>query len=770
MFKKILIFVLVTTFIPFEMEAEWVTLVSNKSIPAAPSITIISDDLNSTVLKIELTGFDEKSFMSDNKSYKSIDLFSEIFSTDPGFPSLPYIATTLAIPDQCGLTVEVLETGMVQSFKDIYLPPSRVSWYEGKPETPYFENEAAYQSHEIFPAEYARLETPSVFRDFRVARLSVYPVRYLAATKELQVTTSITVRVNYGKGIVLNPKTTPKHAIAPSFAKLYRSFINNYQNALDKEYNGVENGRDVMLCIIPDEFTESFQVYADWKRQSGIDIHITKFSDIGANANNPDIIKNHISDAYYNWEFPPTYVLMVGDDGVFPKEIVEYPDYSFPNEDYFVEIDGDDYFPEMMVGRFTNQGDVRMQIMINKFLLYEKDPYITDTDWFKQGVCCSNNYYPSQVDTKRFAANVMIEDGGFTKVDTLMSDGDGWGSDCTVELNDIITAINDGRSYLNYRGEGWYYGWSASCYEFSTSDVSSINNGEKFPFVTSIGCGVAMFDCPGGNSFGEEWVEMGSLTNPRGAAAFIGPTSNTHTAYNNRIDRGIYVGMFQEGMDTPGEALLRGKLYMYHVFGNDYYTQYHYKVFCVLGDPSIHIWKDVPRAVNVSYPAVMPVGDNEIDFEVTFAATGQAVANAQVCVSDDQLFFTGFTDETGHVILNMTAETEQVLTVTVRGGNVVPYQGTLGVVQLEMLVEPLGEPVIVDIDGNIDGLLNPNENGFITYTLKNWGSQTINNVQANLTITNTDNVEIITTNPVNFGNLASGGSFTGNPFQFFILP
>ena len=49
--------------------------------------------------------------------------------------------------------------------------------------------------------------------------------------------------------------------------------------------------------------------------------------------------------------------------------------------------------------------------------------------------------------------------------------------------------------------------------------------------------------------------------------AFIGPTGNTHTAYNNNIDRGIYVGMFQEGLETPGQALLRGKLYMYNVFG-----------------------------------------------------------------------------------------------------------------------------------------------------------------------------------------------------------
>ncbi|MFZ4464311.1 MAG: C25 family peptidase propeptide domain-containing protein, partial [Bacteroidales bacterium] len=228
-----------TTLIPFKMEAEWVSLNSNKSTPAPPNITILSNDINSTVLKIEVSGFNMNPIISDNKSYNSVDLLSEIFTNNPGFPALPYIATTLIVPDQSGISVEVLETGLVQSFKDIYLPPSRASWFEGKPETAFLENEAAYKSSDVFPIEFASIESPSVFRDFRIARLSVFPVRYNAESRELLVTTSITVRVNFTKGMAVNPKMTPKRAIAPSFGKLYRSFLSNYQSVLNKEYNGV---------------------------------------------------------------------------------------------------------------------------------------------------------------------------------------------------------------------------------------------------------------------------------------------------------------------------------------------------------------------------------------------------------------------------------------------------------------------------------------------------------------------------------------------------
>nr|NQU93610.1 hypothetical protein [Bacteroidota bacterium] len=609
---------------------------------------------------------------------------------------------------------------------------------------------------------------PAIFRDFRIARVSFFPVRYVPAKKELQVVSSITVRINYGPGEVVNPKTTPQRGIAPSFAKLYRSFIFNYQRVLDRRYDGMDDAREVMLCIMPDEFPESFQIYADWKRQSGTDVHVTKFSDIGANSSNPDIIKNHIAEVYHEWEHPPTYVLIIGDNGIFPHKIVTYPSYSFPNEDYFVEIDGDDFFPEMMIGRFTNQGDYRMQVMINKFMLYEQNPYTAETDWFKKSVVCSNNAYASQVSTKRFTAAVMREDGGF-EVDTLMSDG-GWSGPCSMDLDDIINIVNEGRSYLNYRGEGWSSGWWASCYPFGTSDVSSLQNDQKFTFVTSIGCGVAMFTAGGGNCFGEEWVQLGSLTAPRGGCAFVGPTSNTHTTYNNKIDKGIYVGMFQEGMDTPGQALLRGKLYMYNVFGPDYYCEYHYKVYCILGDPSIHIWKDVPLAVTVDHESEITVGNTQLEITITHTASGQPVDSAIVCLAGNEIFTTAHSDASGKVYIDLTAEEPDTLTVTVRGGNVIPYQGTMVVIQAEEHIEPEGEPEIVDLDGNLDGLINPNEHCEVTFTLKNWGTINVNNIQGTLSLEDTTYAQVLSSSPVNFGNLAPDSSSTGSPFQFFVKP
>jgi hypothetical protein len=385
----------------------------------------------------------------------------------------------------------------------------------------------------------------------------------------------------------------------------------------------------------------------------------------------------------------------------------------------------------------------------------------------------SNNAYISQINTKRFTAQQMLVNGNFTSVDSMFN-----GYPCPGNVADIINMINAGRSYLNYRGEGWSSGWWAECFPFQTSNVSSLNNGQKLTFVTSIGCGVAMFDASGGNCFGEEWVEMGTPTEPRGACAFVGPTSNTHTAYNNAIDKGIYTGMFpingsvQQAIDSPGEALLQGKMLMYLVFGGtDYWVPYHFRIYHVLGDPSINVWKNIPQSVNVSYPDTVILGFSQPQVVVTYSSSGLPVVNAQVCISGGNVYTVENTDQNGNAMLNITPSSIGQLSIAVIGGTVVPYEGTIQVIAGVENVGLEGDPIVTDLDGNDDGLINPNENCTMTFTLKNYGTQLANNVNATLSVPDTiDNVQIITTTPIIFGNIGPGQTVTGSPFQFFIKP
>ena len=160
---------------------------------------------------------------------------------------------------------------------------------------------------------------------------------------------------------------------------LYKSFIFNYDEVLQREYSGDVDGHDIMLCITPDIFFDDFQPYADWKHKTGTEIFITKFSEIGATQSDPQPIKDHIQNVYNTWPNPPTHILLDGDYGTttncVPRQEWSGWGYTFATEDWFVELAGNDYFPEMMIGRWThhpNAGLERLQIMVDKYLQYEK--------------------------------------------------------------------------------------------------------------------------------------------------------------------------------------------------------------------------------------------------------------------------------------------------------------------------------------------------------------------------------------------------------------
>lgn len=666
--------VLLTSSIGF---AQWVSLDKNSPPDSKPVVQLISDDINATVIKVDLPGFRIKEFSADGKIYNKIDLGLSGIISEAGMPDIPYIAKVLAIPDQGTVSVEVIEISNSQIIKDINIPPARKSWMEGEPETPYLVNEAIYSSADLYPPQFARVEDPVIFRDFRLTRVSIFPIRYSPAKHVIEAVTSITVKIKYGGGTGINPKFTSKKPLAPSFARLYKSVIFNYNEVLQREYDGRVDGYDFMLCIMPDSFVTSFQPYAEWNHKTGTYIHVTKFSDIGASGSNPTAVKNHILDAYNNWPVRPTHILLIGDAGVAPHQTITMDGWTFPYDDYFVELVGNDYFPEMMIGRFTNQANPKLRGIRNKLINYEKIPYTADPNWFRKGLVCANDAYPSQRETKSFTRYEMLYRGNFISVDSLFD-----GYPCPGSNATISNMINSGRGWLNYRGEGWYTQWWTDCFPFSTTEINALANGQKLTFVTSIGCGVANWTAAGNNCFGEAWMEIADENNPRGACGFLGPTSNTHTAYNNNIDIGIYVGMFEEGLDSPGEALLRGKFYMYQVFGGaDYYVGYHYRIYHVLGDPSLHIWKDTPRNINVTYTDTIGVGSSQVQVLVTESGTGAPVADALICISGNGIYVTGTTLANGTAILDVTTSSTGQLDFTVSGGRSIPFEGYIQVVE-----------------------------------------------------------------------------------------
>ena len=185
---------------------------------------------------------------------------------------------------------------------------------------------------------------------------------------------------------------------------------------------------------------------------------------------------------------------------------------------------------------------------------------------------------------------------------------------------------------------------------------------------------------------------------------------------------------------------------MYNVFGNDYYAGYHYKIYCVLGDPSIHIWKDVPQAVTVTYPASIPFGNNLVEFTVTHTATGLPVSNAEVCVSGTTIFATGTTDATGKAYLDLFSEVAGNIKSNGKGRKCNSFPRHIGaLLSLPGHMSIRETYSMNDISGgNGNGLFNYGKSILMSLSVKNVGTRQANNV--NVTLSTTDPFITITDN------------------------
>jgi hypothetical protein len=444
---------------------------------------------------------------------------------------------------------------------------------------------------------------------------------------------------------------------------------------------------------MPDQFTPAFQSYAFWRNKSGTFIKVVKFSDINASSADASCstsIKPYIKNAYDTWKYRPSHVLLVGDAGVFPQmkwnSATEGTYKSINTTDaYYGETDSSNFHePEILVGRLCVKDSAEMVDLLKKIMNYERNPPVTDKSWFKRMLGISSNQVVSgegsskptyQVETVREVAQ-MQKELGYT-ADTLMCS-----NEADVSLDDVINSINKGCTFINYRGQGWAPGWVTPCYQFYTDKVPKVQNAGMLPFITGIGCGISMFDVtPSGTTgvsecFSEVLMRLGTPTAPRGIIAVFAPTGETHSYWNNAMDKGIYKGMLYNNLWSPGHATICAIDAMYKSDLNRDTTDYLSRLYLVLGDPATRLWKDVPQRATITGPTKIPLGTSSQTFAVKIGDV--PAKNTQVCVSgelgDSVTYSTGFTDSSGSVTLSIEVPKDGILSLVAWGENIFPVE------------------------------------------------------------------------------------------------
>ena len=258
------------------------------------------------------------------------------------------------------------------------------------------------------------------------------------------------------------------------------------------------------------------------------------------------------------------------------------------------------------------------------------------------------------------------------------------------------------------------------------------------PIVFSIVCNTGDFANTVNPNFGERWMRMGTMSNPGGCVAFVGPSDlHTKTRLNNSISSGAFRSIFDYGVRGFGTSVMIGKIELYKNFPNDLapnqYVAFYYHVYNILSDPTLNMWVLVPNIISenvIEGGLTYNQSDNHIRINAPHLNSGI------ISGTKDGINYSYAPIENGYGILPIDPNVEGELTITISKKNYVPLVRTLTLQQNSTI------GIVSNNLGNT--ILAPDTDYSLSLQLKNFSEQIYNNVNANLT---TNHSAIILSNP-----------------------
>ena len=535
-----------------------------------------------------------------------------------GKPAVPTILGYFEVPPSVDISLEVLHVETL-SFSDYYVIPTQEPPEDMPNATvpPFQLDEATYSADTYYPSDIVSLEggdgqSPIILRGHRIVAVSLFPVQFNPVTKKIRAYSKIEVRLKYNRPAQIGE--IDERLESATFEEICRALILNYQyrpNTQLAAAKGTQISLDAetgaeYLIITNDTFFQQVQPLADWKEKKGLLTKIVRTSDIKTGTVTADDIAAYIKNAYDTWNPAPSYVLLVGDSDFLPTHYkcphpsLSHGGFDIPSDLYYATVDGDDYFPDILVGRLSVDTPAQTTTIVNKILGYERSNIPTDPLFFSSVSACAQfqdeepwvNNVPTRdnYEDRRFvltseeirdfllaegynveriyttdpAVNPLnyswppYNNGDPLPADLLRANGFAWNGG----TGDITNAFNGGRFLIYHRDHGlsqnfwnhrpapqgqwwgWFDGWDNP--SFTTGDVAGLANNERLPVVFSIECQAGWFDGETDQqndpvlvrSFESFCEEL--LRHPNGGAvAAIGSTRNSFSGYNDYLAQGF---------------------------------------------------------------------------------------------------------------------------------------------------------------------------------------------------------------------------------------
>lgn len=403
------------------------------------------------------------------------------------------------------------------------------------------------------------------------------------------------------------------------------------------DLRSTQNQADYLIISHPDLMT-AIEPLAQAHRDRGLSVQVIDVTDVYDEFSHgqaqPAGIKSFISHAFHSWAKPqPGYVLLVGDaswdtrshyfgnpryaDLTYKWGTIPYigytsndeepsrnliPSYNFfptsghsASDNWYVCVDGDDFYPDLAIGRFSLVTPAEVTGVVEKTLRYMNQPA---GDWQFQSVWVTNESKSFQSRTEKLVH--PLENIGYQCTRVFPSSNlESYEGDSQL----LIDTWNRGAHIVNFIGHGGRFIWRTGPPDykrnvdlFTLDDLDRLAPTDQLPVVISQTCYSAPFDHPEADSIGEKLLRMPHS----GAIAVIG--ASWRNSPSMQMGQAFIDAFTGEG--TIGEAFLAAKTAIS--------DRTIVETYSLLGDPAVPLnapqevtelrWDEAAQRLNLTLP------------------------------------------------------------------------------------------------------------------------------------------------------------------------
>ena len=667
-----------------------------------------------------------------------------ILPANAGEPNLPAFSQFVAIPNGATAHIEMGYRSMSTVQNVDLLPAAPIKFDTDNSPNTYEKNPSIYNTDAFFPAQPVTVSEPFSLRGVQTVAVTVTPYQYNPVTKELRVYDDLQFDVRFDGG---NGEFGDTRLRSPYWDPILMQNLANYNQLPTIDYEArmqqwVNNRPEgcEYLIVIPNN--ESFRPYAnqlaEYRIKQGILTEVKSLSDMGCT--NTNQMKTYFHNAYNNWDIPPVAVLLLGDHnnnmsvGIPAESTFHSMNYgNCITDNGYADVTGDD-LPEMAFSRLVAASPNEAQMMVSKQIEYEYtnpnldastyDHPITALGWQTERwfQICSEvvggywrnqgkhpvrinaiyDGYPGNSWSSAQNTNAVVNyfgPNGRGYIPASPSELGGWTGGTAAQ---VVQAVNSGCMLLQHRDHGYYQGWGEP--DFSTSNVTQMNNVGKMTFVNTINCQTGTFD-HNPECLVEAFMRRTSDGQNAGAVGCIGPTQTSYSFVNDAYAWGMYDQYDPQFMPTygpyanyegnwrPAFGNVAGKYFLaqsnwpYNT-NNKAIT---YKMFTAHCDAFLTLFTQVPTAMAVNHPTQITPATTSINVS---APEGAVIALTR----DNNILAVATATGNTQSITFQAQPSNTIITIVATKQDRLRYVGTIHVISEPILT--VTEVVPHDANGN----------------------------------------------------------------------